>query len=63
MLNCEKCNYIKRVGSKEAKGVHFCCELTGFMFKKDFQDYDMDNHPCFNYNPQEIGIEDESIAS
>lgn len=63
MLNCEKCNYIKEVRSKESKGAHMSCELTGFIFNKNFEDYEMENHPCFNYNIQEEELEADSIAS
>ena len=64
MLNCENCNYIKKMSGKDVKNVQMSCTLTGFVFRKEFEDYEMGNHPCYNYKFQEDdNSEESSIAS
>lgn len=50
MLNCEQCNYLKKL-SFEGKEPRYMCELTKFIFDSNVQLYNMNNHPC---NDQKI---------
>ena len=49
MLNCELCDYYKSVDFKTSSSAKCVCEITGFVFHKAVEDYDMENHPCYNY--------------
>ena len=57
MLSCESCSYIKAVqtNSKE-KSVHMC-EFTGFVFREKLEDYEMENHPCYEYDYKTYELE------
>lgn len=49
MLDCELCNYFKSMNS-DSKGDNICmCELTGFVFHKKVEDYEIE-YPCYNFN-------------
>jgi len=55
MLNCEICNYYKKVDTKKN---NICrCEMTGFEFKKSLEDYEMD-YPCYDngYNMDQLNL-------
>jgi hypothetical protein len=62
MLNCEKCNYIKTATGKESKIIK-TCGLTGFVFRKEFEAYEMGNHPCYNYSFMEDQLDADVMAS
>lgn len=48
MLNCEYCDYLKRSNSRNESGIGQCmCELTGFVFYKNIEDYEIE-YPCSN---------------
>lgn len=49
MLSCESCNYIKTMKSKDSNESKCVCEFTGFVFHEKIEDYEMENHPCYNY--------------
>lgn len=58
MLNCEKCNYVMKMNGRNT------CELTGFIFKKSFEDYEMDFHPCYEYSIDDLNTtSEEGMAS
>ena len=49
MLHCDLCNYFEgtqTIGQMKSKCM---CQLTGFVFHKKPEDYDMENHPCYDY--------------
>ncbi|MBC8060903.1 MAG: hypothetical protein H7Y18_09575 [Clostridiaceae bacterium] len=57
MLACEMCNYYKRV-NVEARTNNACvCEITGFQFKKDIEEYEME-YPCYEnkFNMEQLNI-------
>ena len=49
MLNCELCDYLKSMKLKGSSESKHMCEFTGFVFHKKFEDYEMENHPCYGY--------------
>ena len=53
MLNCEQCDYLKKI-SYEGKEEKFVCEFTQFVFSSNNQFYNMNNHPCNNYQYDEV---------
>ena len=48
MLNCEQCNYLKKVDSEDKIEKHVC-ELTQFVFDSNNEFYNMNNAPCNSY--------------
>lgn len=58
MLNCELCDYYKTADFKASNSSKCFCEITGFVFHKSVQDYEMENYPCYNY---ELNAEFEEI--
>jgi hypothetical protein len=58
MLNCEWCDYYKTMDFKANGGTKCMCEVTGFVFHKAVEDYEMENHPCYNY---ELNVEFEEV--
>jgi hypothetical protein len=47
MLSCDLCNYYDDAsGKKQSKCM---CELTGFVFHKKPEEYDLENYPCYDY--------------
>jgi hypothetical protein len=57
MLDCELCNYYKKE-NVDVKKKHNCfCEITGFEFKKDIEEYEME-YPCFNgeFNMEQLNV-------
>lgn len=63
MLYCDLCDYCKTAQSR-ANGQSKCvCEITGFVFHKKPEEYDMENYPCYNYNLNaNAGISDQEIV-
>jgi len=51
MLNCQLCDFFKTTESKAQNKSKCVCEYTGFVFHKKVEDYEMENHPCFDYQP------------
>jgi hypothetical protein len=58
MLNCELCDYYKTADFKANSSTICMCEITGFVFHKAVEDYEMENHPCYNY---ELNAEFEEV--
>ncbi len=44
MLQCGVCNYCKSVNDSKVNA-NFVCEMTGFEFKKNIEEYEME-YPC-----------------
>lgn len=49
MLNCDLCEYFKTSQSRNQKIGKCICEITGFVFHKSPEDYDLENYPCYDY--------------
>lgn len=49
MLNCEYCDYLKNNSFKGQNSSKCMCELTGFVFHKNIEDYQLESHPCYHY--------------
>jgi hypothetical protein len=49
MLYCESCDYLKSASFKASVEKKCVCGLTGFVFHKNIEDYEMENHPCYDY--------------
>ena len=66
MLDCEICNYYKKTNVDLRKNNVCVCEITGFEFKKDVEEYEM-NYPCYDnkFNMAELNIINpkETVAS
>ena len=66
MLDCEICNYYKKVNTGVIKKNACVCEMTGFEFKKAVEEYEME-YPCYNngFNMEQLNIIDskETVAS
>ena len=60
MLNCEYCDYLKNNNLKGQKNSKCLCELTGFVFHKEVQDYEMENHPCYDYPVSKLMREEKA---
>ena len=61
MLDCNLCNYFKSVNSSSKNSSVCMCELTGFIFHKDVQDYDIE-YPCYNFQFERKEPEIEEIC-
>ena len=61
MLNCQLCDYFKTADTVAQSKGKCMCEYTGFVFHKKVEDYDMENHPCYEYQPN-IGAVKANIA-
>lgn len=59
MLNCELCDYYKAVNSKN-KNVCMC-EFTGFVFHKEPEEYEMNSHPCYAYDANNVSEKVKNI--
>jgi hypothetical protein len=57
MLNCEVCNYYKSSNVNIRENKACICEMTGFEFKKDIEEYEME-YPCYNdgFNMEQLNI-------
>ena len=51
MLNCQLCDFFKSADTIAQSKGKCVCEYTGFVFHKKVEDYDMENHPCYEYQP------------
>lgn len=49
MLNCKLCDFFKSADAFSQSKGKCVCEYTGFIFHKNIEDYDMENHPCYEY--------------
>lgn len=66
MLSCNSCSYMKKFDSCNSDKNKQFCELTGFVFHKEIEDYEMENHPCYEYKlveNEEIIIESEFVEN
>lgn len=61
MLNCEYCDYYKKVISKNQDNMKGFCEYTGFVFQKNPEDYELEDHPCYDYDVNICGKETEEF--
>jgi len=52
MLNCEQCNYLNHIDTKDERGRYYC-DLTEFIFNNKDQFKNMTNHPCDSYHYDE----------
>lgn len=57
MLDCKICNYYKKVNADIRNSSACVCEMTGFEFKKDIEEYEMD-YPCYDagFNMEQLNI-------
>jgi hypothetical protein len=66
MLDCGICNYYKEVNTDVRKNNSCVCEMTGFEFKKDMEEYEME-YPCYDngFNMEQLNIisPKETVAS
>lgn len=63
MLNCELCNYLKTKDSKSSNESKCVCEFTGFVFHKNIEDYDIEIHPCYDYQSSKASVKPEKILT
>jgi len=63
MLYCESCDYLKTTNSKALNKNKTVCGLTGFVFLKNIEDYDMKNHPCYDYPVNKLTYSSERISN
>lgn len=49
MLNCDLCEYFKTAQSRNQNASKCVCEITGFVFHKNPEDYELENYPCYDY--------------
>lgn len=61
MLNCELCDYFKETKANAQNVTKCMCEFTGFVFHKNPEDYDMEKHPCYDYEINVVPAEEEEI--
>ena len=61
MLNCELCNYLKTMKSKNSNESKCICEFTGFVFHKNIEDYDFEIHPCHDYQFSKVSVKQEKL--
>ena len=59
MLNCQLCNYLKVKEAKISNESKCVCEFTGFVFHKNIEDYDMEIHPCYDYQITKASVKPE----
>lgn len=62
MLDCKLCNYYKSVNSSSAEENKCMCQLTGFVFHKDTEEYDIE-YPCYNFQFEREAPEDYEIVA
>lgn len=63
MLYCQSCDYLKRNESKSSNECKCVCEFTGFAFHKNIEDYDIEIHPCYNYQISKIAVQPKRIVA
>ena len=51
MLNCQLCDFFKSADTIAQSKGKCICEYTGFVFHKKVEEYEMENHPCYEYQP------------
>lgn len=61
MLNCELCDYFKTAKSNVSNVSKCMCEFTGFVFHKNPEEYDMEKHPCYDYEVSKKPAEIDEI--
>jgi hypothetical protein len=59
MLHCDLCDYYKTTHTKGQSTAKCMCELTGFVFHKKVEDYDFENHPCYEYDVKANAVNQE----
>ncbi|ERI94473.1 hypothetical protein HMPREF1982_01109 [Clostridiales bacterium oral taxon 876 str. F0540] len=59
MLHCDLCDYYKTANTKGQGAGKCMCELTGFVFHKNVEEYDLENHPCFDYEVKTIATKQD----
>jgi hypothetical protein len=57
MLNCESCSYMKNLQTNNQDKNVRICEFTGFVFQEKLDEYEMENHPCFDYDYKSYELE------
>lgn len=62
MLNCELCDYFKKMNLRLDSKERCYCELTNFVFHKEVSDYKMEEHPCFYYKDGSLIHEKPAVA-
>lgn len=61
MLNCGLCDYYKTVNSNSKKRSICMCEFTGFVFHKEPEEYEVNNHPCYDYEANKVAAKVEKV--
>jgi|GEM_PF-2581544 len=61
MLLCNLCNYYKTSNVKNQIISKFICELTGFVFHNNPEEYNLEKYPCFDYEFKTTKIETEQL--
>lgn len=61
MLSCEICAYFKT--TRAAAKTNCMCDLTGFVFHKKVEDYEMENYPCYDYQFNIGSVENEAVIT
>lgn len=57
MLYCQSCDYLKTKKSKSSNENKCVCEFTGIVFQKNIEDYDMEIHPCYDYQVSKASMQ------
>lgn len=63
MLNCGLCNYYKNVNSNTVNKSICMCEFTGFIFHKQPEEYEMKDHPCYEYEINKGTVKTEKVIT
>lgn len=63
MLYCDLCNYFSSMQSKGQNKSKCVCEITGFVFHKKPEEYDMENYPCYDYEVKSNCADKEELQA
>ncbi|MFL0268610.1 hypothetical protein [Candidatus Clostridium radicumherbarum] len=63
MLYCDQCNYYKTAHVKSLKVSKCMCELTGFVFYKKPEEYNLEKYPCYYYELKTRKVEKEYLVA
>lgn len=62
MLDCKLCNYFKSINSGKSAEHKCMCQLTGFVFHKETEEYDIE-YPCYNFEFERKAPENEELTA